>query len=185
MSDAKDPLRYQSPIPLCTYGDQFDIDQCISKRGKNHGASYDEETNVFNVNDEILLTIDSRVYKLVEYHFHIESEHTINKKRYPAEIHYVFHDIKTCDENIFVIARLIKDTKCHKKHINLSKLQVNLPSSYFEYDGSLTGENDGTTPVRWIVGRKYIRLPLKEIEMVAKTPRKLQPLDDRIILYKC
>ena len=193
---------YQSPIAL-TDKDVFPIRQEISIKGKNKGATYIDEDKIFliNSNDKIILKIDGNKYQLIEYHFHTPSEHTINKKEYPAEIHYVFykldgeichkkhHDIcGKCskiseeDETILVIGRVIKNYKCSD---NLSKLQVDIPSTYFEYDGSLTGEGDEGVPVRWIVGEKYIRLSLKEIEKFTKTSKPIQPLDNRIILHSC
>ena len=216
------PLRYQSPIPLCYNEELFPISQCIRVKGKNKGAIYNEENNIFELQDKIIMKINNKPYVLIEYHFHVPSEHIINNKKYPAEIHYVFEEINknnnpknnpnnnpknrkkygcVCDgnydgdTNILVIGRVIKNNKHKKhknhkkhkkkKHKNLSKLQPNIPSTYFEYDGSLTGTGDETVPVRWIVGNKYIRLPLNEIDLIAKSARSLQPLDDRIILFKC
>ena len=200
-----DPLRYQSPIPLNLTDELFPIKQSIDLRGKNKGAKYNHHDHIFELRNKIVMRIDNKKYRLVEYHFHTPSEHTINCKRYPAEIHYVFYEIKkdhkkhhkkhkktmdVCgcknvdDEDILVIGRLIKNShRC--SDVNLKYLQVDLPSTYFEYDGSLTGEGDGTVPVRWIVGKHPIKLPLCEIIKVTKAARPLQPLDDRIVLFEC
>ena len=200
MSDPtiKDPLRYQSPIALNLDEDVFPIKQCINIRGKNKGATYVPDNHIFELEDKIILRINNKKYRLVEYHFHTPAEHVLNGKEYPSEIHYVFYEIKrggsnhvkkfdvcngeNTDVDILVIGRVIKNT--HER-INLSKLSVHLPSSYFEYDGSLTGEGDGSVPVRWIVGADHIRIPLDEIIQVSKSSREIQPLDDRIILYEC
>ena len=201
-----DPLRYQSPIPLNLTDDVFHIKQSIDLRGKNKGAKYNHDDHIFELQDKVVMRIDNKKYRLVEYHFHTPAEHTINCKLYPAEIHYVFYemnkkhhhklkpskhmDVCGCknvdDEDILVIGRVIKNThRCDSKNVKLDYLQVELPSTYFEYDGSLTGEGDGTVPVRWIVGKHPIRLPLREIISVAKNARPLQPLDDRIVLFEC
>ena len=198
----EDPLRYQSPIPLCIDNDDlFYVKQSIRIHGKNKGAEYIEVSKMYQVKEKIIMKIDGKPYQLDEYHFHVPAEHTINGKTYPAEVHFVFYELsdefkrhrnKTksrtengccnydMDDNILVIGRVIKDTK---KCADLSKLQVNIPSSYFEYDGSLTGTGDETVPVRWIVGNRYIKLPLDKIYPIAKTARPLQPLDDRILLF--
>ena len=195
------PLRYQSPIPLNTKHRSFPICQNFCLKDKNKGAKFIPEEKIFLLQDKIIMKINGKPYILIEYHFHVPAEHTINNKTYPAEVHYVFEELShnsknkqprkssycSCchsnpndDINILVIGRVIKNSKCNR---NLSKLQVNIPSTYFEYDGSLTGEGDGTVPVRWIVGNRYIRLSLNEIHLVAKTARPIQPLDDRIILF--
>ena len=200
------PLRYQSPIALNINPNTFCISQKIRIKGRNNGATFIPENKIFKLNDKITLKINSKKYRLVEYHFHAPAEHTINNKLFPAEIHYVFYDIEkheqkvdnqssnsankcmdvcscqnTEDENILVIGILIKDTVKQK---NLNNIQVTIPAEYFEYDGSLTGSGDEATPVRWIVGNRYIKLPLSEINEIAKSSRPIQPLDNRIILYK-
>ena len=195
------PPRYQSPIALDLEGDLLYICQELDVKGKNRGAKYNSEDNIFELEDKIILKVNTKFYQLVEYHFHVKGEHTINGKEYPSEIHYVFYqmkhekDYKKCkgdvcgnspsiDEKILVIGRVIKDGK---KIFKLNKIQVEVPSSYFEYDGTLTGQSieDKTTPVRWIVGKKYIDLPLKKIVPIAKTSKSVSPLDNRIILFSC
>ena len=192
---------YQSPIAL-TKDDLLYICQKIDLKGKNCGAKYNQDAKIFEIEDKIVLKVNSKLYSLVEYHFHVKGEHTINSHEYPSEIHYVFYemehqkDFKKCNgsdicgghfptnENILVIGRLIKNGKCDK---NLFKLQVDLPETYFEYDGTLTGSapEDNQTPVRWIVGSKYIKLPLKQIEKYTKTSKPIAPLNNRLILFSC
>ena len=197
-----DPLRYQSPIPL-TFDDITPIHQCIDVRGKNRGAKYNPDMNIFKVKNTIILTKrnnkgtkEPKKYRLVEYHFHVPSEHSILGDIYPAEIHYVFYEIDNSgtnnyrstrpngeNPNILVIARVIVNDR--NVYPNLEKLQVRVPMIYFEYDGSLTGEGDGSVPVRWIVGKCPIKMSVDEIKQVAKSARVLQPLDGRIILFSC
>ena len=197
-------LIYQSPIDLRTKDIIFYISQSIRLKGKNKGAKYIEENNIFELEDKIILRIDSKKYQLIEYHFHVEGEHLINGKGFPSEIHFVFYEVdencechssskfqpkhidvcggEVTDEKILVIGRVIKNGH---KHLKLDKLQVDVPSKYFEYDGSLTGSGDGSTPVRWIVGDKHICLPLDKIKEVAKGSRPVQNLDNRLILSSC
>ena len=191
--------KYQSPINL---EKKFTLPVCqkMSIKGYNEGAIYNSNSKIFVVRDKVILKIDSKLYHLVEYHFHVAGEHTICKKEYPAEIHYVFfemkhnNDFKTCngqcvcdssttiDETILVIGRVIRDTD---QYTDLTKLQVKIPSSYFEYDGTLTGQTitDMYTPVRWFVGENSIKLPVDQIKEQTKTSKPISSLDNRIILY--
>jgi carbonic anhydrase len=56
-----------------------------------------------------------------------------------------------------------------------------MPRDYFMYDGGLT-TGYLQVPVRWIFGKKPIKLNIENIEKYAKGSRELQPLDGRIIL---
>ena len=186
---------YQSPIKI-NKNNNITIHQKIKTSGCNHGSCYNEHKKIFEVNDNIIIKINNIKYKLIEYHFHICGEHNINDKIYDSEVHFVFIEVtNTYDHdkyknhnicggeivenvNTLVIGRMISNKSSLK---NLKKLNVKIPSSYYEYDGSLTA---GTyAPVRWIVGEHDIKLNLEEIKLIAKSSRKLQPLDGRIILY--
>jgi carbonic anhydrase len=164
----------------------------INIHGHNNGACYNHDKHIFEVNDNITLTIENKKYILVEYHFHVTAEHIINNKLYESEIHYVFmevnkmkhHCYNICEGNvpigtdIVVIGKCIENDDIRK---SLDKIQVKLPISYFMYDGSLT--TGDFSPVRWIVDSNKIYMNIHEIKKVAKTARKIQPLDGRIILY--
>lgn len=193
---------YQSPICL-SYKQNIKIDQCIEICGKNNGAKYNCETHNFEVCDKIILKINSKRYYLDEYHFHIPAEHVINGCREESEVHYVFieleaderyskretrhkhgRDVCGCpsshsfDSNIMVIGRTIK---CNNEYVDLSKLQVDVPCAYYEYDGTLTTPT--YSPVRWIIGDDPICLNVKEICPIAKSARPIQDTDGRIILF--
>jgi len=193
-------LPYQSPIIL-TEHDATSIRQCISVSGKNINATYNKDAKIFEVRDKIILRVNSRLYQLDEYHFHTPGEHNVNDKIYPSEIHYVFIEIESgkkhlseshkcsniCggfsskNENVLAIGRLIKGLCQPDITTDLSKVQVQLPNSYYEYDGSLT--TGSFAPVRWIVGDQPIQLNINEIVPFSKDARPLQPIDGRIILY--
>jgi carbonic anhydrase len=185
---------YQSPIKL-NPDDTIKINQFIDIHGENYGATFNKTSKIYEINDKIILIIDDKKYKLVEYHFHINGEHNVNDQIYDSEVHYVFielnelyneytykcHDIcggVTSEYNTLVIGRVI----CNKhERCDLTILNVKLPSVYYEYDGSLT---TGTyAPVRWIIGKNSIQLNINDIKDVAKPARQLQSLDGRIILY--
>jgi carbonic anhydrase len=188
---------YQSPIQIEPFN-YININQCIEKCGKNVNAHYNHKTKIFEVKSQVIVKINSKTYKLVEYHFHIPSEHIINGKKYNAEIHYVFieynddattsvtydksRECACCSENysqnLLVIARTIKNDK--SKKYNIKNMQLKIPRTYYEYDGTLT--TGDYKPVRWIIGNNPIKLNIKQIKHISKTARPIQELDGRIIL---
>lgn len=192
---------YQSPIvlPETNSNDVLHVHQKLYIKGENIRATYNHEHKIFEVQDVIILTHHNKKYQLDEYHFHIPGEHKVNDKIYESEIHYVFVELGQLEErkkkghtcsnicgnirpednsNILVIGRVLKHAR---EHEDLSRVQVQLPHSYYEYDGSLTtGE---FSPVRWILGDKSIRVNLNDVEVIAKTARPIQPFDNRLVLY--
>jgi len=196
------PYAYQSPISL-NHKDNIQINQAVDIIGKNNGAKYNDVTYNFEVLDKIILKIDGNRYYLDEYHFHIPAEHVINEHRYKAEVHFVFielpegvrysnrenrhrhgRDICGCAKshdfdaaNVLVIGRTIIN---ESDYYDLSKLQVDFPQMYYEYDGTLTTPT--YSPVRWIVGDEPIRLNIINLISVSKPARQTQESDGRIIL---
>lgn len=186
---------YQSPIIL-TNEHAIPINQCVTLKGKNHGATFEPDNRLFRVHDRIILTVGNQRYQLVEYHFHVPAEHEVDGMTYPSELHYVFMELEAdgslknhegidvCANivpeehgNILAVGRTIEPKKIP---VDLSKLQVEFPCDYYEYDGSLT--TPPFDPVKWIVGQHPIHLPQREIILIAKNARPLQPLNGRIIL---
>jgi carbonic anhydrase len=181
--------------------DSIHIHQPLEIIGTNYHAIFDASSKIFIIQNPIYLMIQNKKYKFLEYHFHIPGEHVIQNKNYASEIHYVFKEcnlmpcdgennaiIESCadlcgcchsnDPDILVIGRTIIDGN---DSINLYKLQPNLPSQYFEYDGTLT---TGTySPVRWLVGLCPIQFRVKDIIPFAKGARLIQPFDGRIKLF--
>jgi carbonic anhydrase len=198
---------YQSPICL-HHCSSIDIKKPICIKGKNYCAKYNCHKHVFEVTSRVIVKVNHNRYQLSEYHFHVPGEHVVNDRIYSAEVHYVFvqldhcekylpkkyvcHNICHCCEtkehfenkchddnrNILVIARVINPTdKCS----DLSNIQVEIPSCYYEYDGTLTTGN--FAPVRWVVGDDPICFNICELRKIAKPARPIQPLDGRIILF--
>ena len=87
--------------------------------------------------------------------------------------------------NILVLSRVITHVKSHNKwHVeNLRKIQVDLPSYYFEYDGSIIGGGNNYMPVRWLVGDDPILFDAEQLKPFAKSARSLQNKDGRQLLY--
>ena len=117
--------------------------------------------------DGSYINFESEDYHLVQFHFHAPSEHTIEAKHYPMEMHLVH---KNKDGKILVLAafveegdynrffgRILKNSPSrkgkqilsHHKHINLAKVFESTGHAYY-YVGSLT-----TPPcseeVQWII----------------------------------
>jgi carbonic anhydrase len=184
-------MNYQSPINLNRNETNKCINQSINIKGINKGAIYDKNDKVYYVQDEIILEMSDVKYKLIEYHFHIPAEHVINYDIYPAEIHYVFGKLgypckfNICSDeinhidnkNIIVIGKVINDG-C--RHIDLTTLQVKPPFKYYEYDGTLT--TGSYSPVRWIIDEMNVYFKIEDLIDIAKSSRKIQPNDNRIII---
>lgn len=205
------PIYYQSPIDLKTDDISFKIYQKIITSGINkHAILETDKTYNPDPKHPVYLTIDERKFQLQEYHFHTQkSEHAINGKKKDAELHYVFTEITDnndqkhckcnhhiCDgqidpnTNYVVIARLIR-FKCNELccDTDLDNLQVELPKTYFECDGTLTANAtpdipNNYAPVRFIVGDRSIKMCASNFDNSnSKTSRSLQDLNNRIILH--
>lgn len=185
---------YQSPIVLNKNKTKF-FNQPIYINGTNTNSIYDEIDKVFYIqHDKVILTINCVKYKLIEYHFHIPSEHSMNSKTHNAEIHYVFVELGStnkkfnlCSEyscinningGIIVIGKIIHNID---KICDLSKLQVSPPKYYYEYDGLLT--TGDFSPVRWIFDDTSIYINIAQLINISKSNRELQPDNNRIIIY--
>lgn len=128
------------------------------------------------------LTLNGKDYHLLQFHYHIPSEHTVMNANYPLEIHFVH---KNAENQIAVIGVLVN------KGVNNSELQKilnDLPmkqsdegalkafnvatimptsSNVYAYDGSLT-----TPPcseqVHWLLNATPITASEKQINQLAK-----------------
>ncbi|NOZ46934.1 MAG: carbonic anhydrase family protein [Chlorobi bacterium] len=127
-------------------------------------------TVLFKVNSDCFVHYNSKKYKLLQFHFHSHSEHTVNGKYYPLEIHFVHKAAKndllvigvfvdTGNKNHFFQEWLNKIPKANKEYKSNQKfdaLQL-IPDNktYYLYSGSLT-----TPPcseiVNWLVFSKSL-----------------------------
>lgn len=141
-------------------------------------------------------TINGRHFMLEQFHIHIPSEHTINGKHYPSEIHFV---TKSSDGRIAVISEFVKignDNEAIEslerdlsKHNNnkIQSIQSLTPldmNKYYHYLGSLTTP-PLTENVEWYILQTPIQMSknqLKDLKNYHKgNNRKLQPVNKRII----
>jgi carbonic anhydrase len=148
------------------------------------------------------LTVGGRAYQLVQYHFHAPSEHTVNGKQFPMEMHLVHTN---AEGQLAVIGVLIvegahnaafdpiwanlpvtKDVENHLEHVKVD-VDALLPKARttYRYEGSLT-----TPPcsegVKWFVMTTPIALSKAQIgaftALFHGNNRPVQPLNGRPVL---
>ena len=148
------------------------------------------------------LTLGPASYQLVQYHFHSPSEHTVDGKHFPMEMHMVH---KSPGGELAVVGVLIaegahnaafapvwtnlpaqKGVETHFPSVNVD-VDALLPAARttFRYDGSLT-----TPPcsegVRWIIMTTPIQLSTEQIgaftRLIKDNNRPVQRLNGRTVV---
>lgn len=142
--------------------------------------------------------IRGRHFTLAQFHFHAQSEHTIDGKHYPLEGHFVF---KAQDGRLAVIGVMYDNGKAnaeiqpllddlaagtrtpqHQVHIG-ALLPTRL--SYYHYLGSLTTP-PLTENVEWYVLPTPVTMSAEQIEAFLshyrRNNRKIQPLNGRPLI---
>lgn len=154
----------------------------------------------FNVSGNNTITLGDKEYKLLQFHYHAESEHTIDGSHYPIEVHFVN---QYSDSDYSVVGIMFEEGATNElfseyleyfperkgeytsgKILDLAKL---LPKNlnYYYYNGSLT-----TPPcsevVNWYVLKTPIKASKEQIEKFAgilhHNFRPVMPLNDRKVL---
>ena len=148
------------------------------------------------------LTVGDETFALLQYHFHSPSEHTVDGKIFPMEMHLVH---KSADGRLAVVGVFIEEgapnaafdpiwenlpgEKGAARHYEEVKVDVDqlLPAdrATWRYDGSLT-----TPPcsegVKWFVMKTPIQLSAGQIDKLRATlkgnNRPVQPLNDRTVV---
>lgn len=142
------------------------------------------------------LAIGADRYNLLQFHAHAPSEHTVDGRSYPAEVHFVH---QAADGALAVVGVLIQEGAPNaafqpvsqalansSASVNLASLAALLPSdtSYFTYPGSLTTP-PCTEGLRWIVLETPVTLSAEQIAAFASdhgpTNRPVQPLNGRTV----
>ncbi|MEM7534673.1 MAG: carbonic anhydrase family protein [Chloroflexota bacterium] len=149
------------------------------------------------------ITIDDRSYRLVQFHFHAPSEHTVDGQFSPMELHLVHADD---DGNSAVIGVFMVEGQMHEAlapvwsvltteeikmaNVRIAGHRVNIATllpagrAFYRYDGSLT-----TPPysegVLWSVMQSSIETSAQQIAAFTAlfdgTNRPIQSLNDRCI----
>ncbi len=143
--------------------------------------------------------LNGRIYYLSQFHFHDPSEHHVDGRTYPMEIHLVHRDQTG---HVVVIGLLVETGSSNQSLVELwamlpikagelgSEHQFNpqdiIPSNshHFSYHGSLTTP-PCTEGVQWIVVRDPILMSAQQIaqfaSIIGKNARPVQPLHGRRI----
>ncbi|MCC6543358.1 MAG: carbonic anhydrase family protein [Nitrospirae bacterium] len=147
------------------------------------------------------IVLDASEYKLLQFHFHDPSEHTVDGKSYGMELHLVH---KNDNGDLAVIGVLIEEGKENnafkqiwanmpkkadeKKEVKGASIDAStlLPESlaYYTYPGSLTTP-PCTESVTWLVLKEPIQMSAAQIKAFKKlinvNNRPIQPLNERKI----
>ena len=158
-----------------------------------------------NYTGEASLTLGDVSYKLVQYHFHSPSEHTVDGKHFPMEMHMVS---KSSDGRLAVVGVFIATGRHNRNfdpvwanlpakkgmetHVPAVKVDVNalVPTvrTAYRYDGSLT-----TPPcsegVKWIVMTTPIEMSSEQIgaftRPIKDNNRPVQPAERADGSHRC
>ncbi len=192
----------QSPIDIVTKDAAADAD--LSAPEFRYGTSpvaiiNNGHTVQFNISGDNEVTLNGKVYKLLQFHFHAKSEHTIDGKQYPLEVHFVH---KHSDSDFAVLGvmyekgaenALLKKYLAHfpktkgdyqaDESIDLASLFPE-DKSYYHYNGSLT-----TPPcsevVSWYVLKTPVTASAEQLDAFAEildnNYRPVMPLNNRTV----
>lgn len=136
------------------------------------------------------IVFKNKSFTLKQFHFHSPSEHTLNGKSYPLEVHFVHADEAG---KLLVVGVFVEDGKFNSALADTvegrSVIARNLlPTSttYYNYNGSLTTPpcSEGVT---WIVLREAIEASKDQLEWLPKlnngaNNRPVMPINGREIL---
>ncbi|MGB3299498.1 MAG: carbonic anhydrase [Phormidesmis sp.] len=148
------------------------------------------------------IQLDGESFDLLQFHFHDPSEHTVESRAYPMELHFVHANAKgelavlsvfleEGEENMSLapVWKAMPNQKTEAQTISGAQVDITklLPSnrSLFRYFGSLT-----TPPcseiVKWVVFKEPISVSAAQIakfkEIFPLNARPVQPLERRFIL---
>lgn len=153
----------------------------------------------FNVLGNNSVNLKGKDYKLLQFHYHALSEHTIDGNHYPIEVHFVHQHSASDFAVLGIMFEEGAESVLFKKYlsefptekgeyssdemIDLSSLFPN-DKSYFNYNGSLT-----TPPcsevVDWYVLKTPVTASKEQIEQFSKilhnNYRPVQPLNGRSV----
>jgi len=190
----------QSPIDIITASVQSDqkLTAPQFKYGTTHAhIVHNGHTIQFNVEGDHSVQLNGKDYKLLQFHYHAPSEHTIDGKQFPLEVHFVH---KHSDDDLAVIGILFaegaenpfltqfldkfprqKGQYDADQSIDLLRLFPD-NKSYYHYKGSLT-----TPPcseiVHWYVLKHPVEASKEQLDQFAKilnnNYRPVQALNDR------
>jgi len=199
------PIHIKSPV-FTTYRDPLRISWSKNLNGKVDW--HDGKASVkFNANIRDKIAFDGREFHILQFHFHFKSEHWIEGKQYPMELHIVHQDCDSQCGELAVLGIMIdadrnasetpellsvfesiskEDSACTKEiKTNPWEWLPNDTEHYFRYEGSLTTP-DYDEIVSWLVFNEPLRLTRREInkliQLTGEPARLPQPLCRRFVL---
>lgn len=147
------------------------------------------------------LTLDGEVFKLIEFHFHQPSEHILNGKQYPLELHFVhvndnndavalgvFFEEGAENAALKTLLPAFKNSTDANKpveiQLNPNDLQPAL-TAFYRYEGSLT-----TPPCReglvWLIHDKPMTASKEQLDafklQMLQNARPIQKMHSRMLL---
>jgi carbonic anhydrase len=196
--------RYQSPIDIIIAAPTVVESIAFNYRATPLKMVNNGHTIQINTNAESAIHIHGKEYKLVQFHFHSPSEHTVNGTQYTMEVHLVH---KNAEGQLAVVGVLMQPGKPHPllqtlieqfpADVNQEKVVQNVrvnpkdffprETQYYHYNGSLT-----TPPcsegVAWFVMKTPIEVSAEQVSqftaVMHQNARPVQPLHDRVVLEK-
>ncbi len=190
----------QSPIDINTKSAMVDKKLLAPKfsYGKSKvNVVNNSHTVQFNVDGDNKVNLNGKDYKLLQFHYHALSEHTVDGKHFPLVVHFVH---KHSDTDFAALGVLFKEGKSNKlfekyldklpkskgeyKSENLMDLLSLFPrnKSYYNYDGSLTTPPCGEV-VNWYVFKNPVEASKEQIAKFSKilnnNYRPVMPLNGR------
>ena len=154
----------------------------------------------FNTTGENSLLIGDKEYKLLQFHYHATSEHTIDGNYYPLEVHFVHRHSDTDFAVLGVMIEEGEENELFAKYLeqfpvskgnyaseDIFELKNLFPANlnYYYYSGSLT-----TPPCSEVVNWYVLKTPLKASkeqikkfsELLNNNYRPVMPLNERKVL---
>ncbi len=192
----------QSPINLVTK--KIAVDDSLTAPTFSYGESKvdiinNSHTVQFNISGKNQVNLDGKEYTLLQFHYHALSEHTIDGKYFPLEVHFVH---KHSDTDFAVLGVMFEEGE---KNELLDKYLADFPTSkgefksdadidllsllpkdksYYNSQGSLT-----TPPcsevVNWYVLKTPVTASKEQLKQFSKilnnNYRPIMPLNDRAV----
>ncbi len=194
--------KQQSPIDLTKAMQVVDQPIAIDYHPSKIDLVYNGHTIEEIAQKKSWLTVGESKYQLLQFHFHSPSEHTVNGKHYPMEMHLVH---KSNEGRAAVIGILINEGKPNESFGSVwdylpsatrterkSDVVVNtrglLPKSreHFRYQGSFTTP-PCTEDVLWIVMSEPVHLSRQQIaqfrSVIEGNNRPVQPRNGRKLIW--
>lgn len=189
-------LRKQSMNESLNYSNEQSIDCNVNNRGFTPTYVVKQDT------ESAHMTFNNETFKLLQFHFHSKSEHKIDDKHYPLELHLVHESTvtsgKLCVVGVFFeVGSSVSDNQFFKSVLasipgplqegkaNVSLKGLQLTEQYWNYEGSLT-----TPPcsegVSWVVLQNVETVTKEQLQEYLKlfpnnTNRPVQELNNRVV----